>query len=73
MNRGARNTRNKGKVTVATHRSGWSAPVTILKDLGLAYRKAKLDLYYPYHALRDAIAGDEANLAFKDTHHETYS
>ena len=26
-----------------------------LKDLGLAYRKAKVDLYYSSHALLDVI------------------
>lgn len=47
--------------------------MTTLQDLGLAYRKANDDLYYSCYALLDAIAGYKLNLAFKDTHHETYS
>jgi hypothetical protein len=34
--------------------------VTRLQALGLAYRKAKVDLYYVSHALLDAIACYEA-------------
>ena len=33
-----------------------------LKDLGMAYRKAKVDLYYSSHASLDAIADYEENL-----------
>jgi len=33
-----------------------------LKDLGIAYRKAKVDLYYSSHASIDAIANYEENL-----------
>ncbi len=33
-----------------------------LKDLGIAYRKAKVDLYYSSHASLDAIADYEENL-----------
>src|SRR5690606_5023776 len=36
--------------------------MTNLKDLGLAYRKAKVDLYYSSHASLDAIASYEENL-----------
>jgi len=36
--------------------------VTSLQDLGLAYRKAKVDLYYSSHASLDAIADYEENL-----------
>lgn len=34
----------------------------IVQDLGLAYRKAKVDLYYSSHASLDAIANYEENL-----------
>lgn len=37
-------------------------PVTSLHDLGLAYRKAKVDLYYSSHASLDAIASYEEEL-----------
>ena len=33
-----------------------------LKDLGLAYRKAKVDLYYSSHASLEEIADYEENL-----------
>lgn len=36
--------------------------MTTLQDLGLAYRKAKVDLYYSSHASLDAIADYEENL-----------
>lgn len=36
--------------------------MTTLRDLGLAYRKAKVDLYYSSHASLDAIADYEENL-----------
>lgn len=36
--------------------------MTTLQDLGLAYRKAKVDLYYSSHASLDAIADYEDNL-----------
>lgn len=36
--------------------------MTTLQDLGLAYRKAKVDLYYSTHASLDAIADYEENL-----------
>lgn len=36
--------------------------MTTLQDLGLAYRKAKVDLYYSSHASLDAIADYEASL-----------
>ena len=36
--------------------------MTSLQDLGLAYRKAKVDLYYSSHASLDAIASYEENL-----------
>lgn len=36
--------------------------MTSLKDLGIAYRKAKVDLYYSSHASLDAIANYEENL-----------
>ena len=36
--------------------------MTSLHDLGLAYRKAKVDLYYSSHASLDTIADYEANL-----------
>jgi hypothetical protein len=36
--------------------------MTSLHDLGLAYRKAKVDLYYSSHASIDAIADYEENL-----------
>lgn len=36
--------------------------MTTLQALGLAYRKAKVDLYYSSHASLDAIADYEANL-----------
>jgi hypothetical protein len=36
--------------------------MTTLQDLGLAYRKAKVDLYYSSHASLDAIASYEENL-----------
>lgn len=36
--------------------------MTSLQDLGLAYRKAKTDLYYSSHASLDAIADYEENL-----------
>lgn len=36
--------------------------MTTLYDLGLAYRKAKVDLYYSSHASLDAIANYEENL-----------
>ena len=36
--------------------------MTSLQDLGLAYRKAKVDLYYSSHASLDAIADYEENL-----------
>ena len=39
--------------------------MTTLQALGLAYRKAKVDLYYSSHASLDAIADYEANLLAK--------
>ena len=36
--------------------------MTTLQNLGLAYRKAKVDLYYSSHASLDAIADYEENL-----------
>lgn len=39
--------------------------MTTLQDLGLAYRKAKVDLYYSSHASLDAIANYEENLHTK--------
>ena len=36
--------------------------MTSLHDLGLAYRKAKVDLYYSSHASLEAIADYEENL-----------
>lgn len=39
--------------------------MTSLQALGLAYRKAKVDLYYSSHASLDAIAGYEADLHSK--------
>jgi len=39
--------------------------VTSLHTLGLAYRKAKVDLYYSSHASLDAIAIYEADLHAK--------
>ena len=36
--------------------------MTTLQTLGLAYRKAKVDLYYSSHASLDAIADYEASL-----------
>jgi hypothetical protein len=36
--------------------------MTTLQDLGLAYRKAKVDLYYSSHASLDAIADYESAL-----------
>lgn len=36
--------------------------MTTLQDLGIAYRKAKVDLYYSSHASLDAIAKYEENL-----------
>ena len=39
--------------------------MTTLQDLGLAYRKAKVDLYYSSHASLDAIADYEENLHAK--------
>lgn len=36
--------------------------MTTLQDLGVAYRKAKVDLYYSSHASLDAIADYEGNL-----------
>jgi hypothetical protein len=36
--------------------------MTTLQALGLAYRKAKVDLYYSSHASLDAIADYEASL-----------
>ena len=36
--------------------------MTTLQDLGLAYRKAKVDLYYSSHASLGAIADYEENL-----------
>ncbi|MEN9376591.1 MAG: hypothetical protein RL710_1748 [Pseudomonadota bacterium] len=35
--------------------------MTILHDLGLAYRKAEVDLYYSSNASLDAIADYEEN------------
>lgn len=43
-------------------RSNERLPVTTLQDLGLAYRKAKVDLYYSSHASLDAIADYEDEL-----------
>jgi hypothetical protein len=37
-------------------------PVTSFHDLGLAYRKAKVNLYYSSHASFGAIAGYEDKL-----------
>ncbi|MBN8486523.1 MAG: hypothetical protein J0M20_02145 [Burkholderiales bacterium] len=39
--------------------------MTTLQDLGLAYRKAKVDLYYSSHASLDAIADYEEDLRAK--------
>jgi hypothetical protein len=39
--------------------------MTTLQDLGLAYRKAKVDLYYSSHASLEAIADYEENLHTK--------
>lgn len=36
--------------------------MTTLQDLGLAYRKAKVDLYYSSHASLDAIADWQRDL-----------
>jgi hypothetical protein len=36
--------------------------MTSLQDLGLAYRKAKVDLYYSTHPLLETIADYEENL-----------
>ena len=36
--------------------------MTTLQDLGIAYRKAKVDLYYSSNASLDAIADYEENL-----------
>lgn len=36
--------------------------MTTLQDLGLAFRKAKVDLYYSSHASLEAIADYEENL-----------
>ena len=36
--------------------------MTSLQDLGLAYRKAKVDLYYSSHASLEAIADYESDL-----------
>ena len=43
-------------------RSDKGFPVTSLHDLGLAYRKAKVDLYYSSHASLEAIADYESKL-----------
>ena len=43
------------------------------QDLGLAYRKAKVEPYCSSHISLDAVTKSEANPAFKEPHHETYS